>query len=150
MNFIYMLNLVFVFLLVMTFVIVITKCIGKFKNLGYNKILLILGILFSCIVLTDFMVLYRWIHIMNNPDGRLILDLHPLPEMFEIVLNILIPLVVVSFILVLCKDRNELRKLSSIIGAGLSIFSTIFSVYLAHHMFTEYLARSLRGIIWWF
>ncbi len=134
-----------------TFLMVGAKCVGKLGNVDYSKLLLAMGIIFSCIVLTDFILIKAMAQITeNHPPGSLVLDWHPLPEMISFVLNWIIPLVVVALLLIAYADKNELKKRTGFIGTILSLISIAGLIYLVQSTLAEYLGESLGEIVWWF
>ncbi len=108
-----------------------------------------MGIIFSSIILTDFLLLYVLIKAIEDPN-IMVIDWHPFPEFVSFILNILIPLVVVALLLILYKSKNAFKKLSGIIGTSLSIISIFFSFYLGHVVYTKHLSFPLSDFVWWF
>jgi uncharacterized BrkB/YihY/UPF0761 family membrane protein len=127
------------------------KFIGKLGCINYSKLLLAMGIIFSCIVLTDFILIKAMAQFTeNHPPGSLVLDWHPLPEMVSFVLNWIILLVVVALLLIAYTDKNELKKRAGFIGAILSLISIAGLIYLVQSTLVEYLGESLGEMIWWY
>jgi len=137
--------------MITTFLMVFAKFMGKLGRVDYSKLLLAMGIIFSCIVLIDFIWIKGMAHVTeNHPPGVLIIDWHPIPDMVSFALNWITPLVVVALLLIAYTDKNELKKRGGFIGTILSLISIAGLIYLVQSTLAEYLGESLGEMVWWF
>ena len=97
--------------------LVLFKCKGKIEKIGYDKLLLAIGVILSCKALTYYSLLIFWIYYEKNPlPDTIIPDWHPFPDMVSFALNLIIPIVVVVLSLIIFFDKNALKQKAGLIG----------------------------------
>ena len=126
------------------------KCVGQPKRIDHSRLLLVVGVVFSCLVAADSVILGGFVWVANHPDGEHIyLDCHPFPGMVSFTLNFIVPLMVAALLLNICVARNQLRKLPGLVGAILSLLSIAGSICIGYYLFAKYLGRSFTETVWW-
>lgn len=148
--FLFVISMVCRVFLVVSIIFLGVKCAGELKRIDHGKLLLVIGVVFSCLVAADSVILGGFVWVANHPDGEhLYIDCHPFPEMVSSTLNLIVPLMVAALLLNVCVARKQLRELPGLVGAILSVLSIAGSVYVGYYLFTKHLARSFTESVWW-
>jgi len=139
------------FLLLVLFCIVI-QCLFRFSKIKTPTLFFTAGITFSLLILIDiidFMLFLPGSYYMSITPGMLI-DIHPIPDMIMFGINWLIPLTFVALLVGIFAKGNRLRSKIGLVGLSLCIISFMVLIYLGIYLFSNYIDRPLKEVIWWF